>query len=56
MLALYERVRPAMQQNVRDAIAKQGFGLSHIIVPEALLKLSQVCSDPKRDRYIARYE
>jgi superfamily II DNA or RNA helicase len=44
---LYESVRSAMQKKVRDAIAGQGFARSHIIVLEALLKLRQVCCDPR---------
>jgi len=44
---LYETVRAAMQQKVRDAIDAQGLGRSHIIVLDALLKLRQVCCDPR---------
>ncbi|QAU23816.1 helicase [Dyella sp. M7H15-1] len=44
---LYESVRSAMQKKVRDAIAANGFARSHIIVLEALLKLRQVCCDPR---------
>jgi SNF2 family DNA or RNA helicase len=44
---LYESVRSAMQKKVRDAIASQGLARSHIIVLEALLKLRQVCCDPR---------
>ncbi|MDR5737524.1 DEAD/DEAH box helicase [Caballeronia sp. LZ016] len=43
---LYETVRSAMQQKVREAIAKQGFARSHILMLDALLKLRQVCCDP----------
>jgi superfamily II DNA or RNA helicase len=43
---LYETVRAAMQNKVRDAIAKQGFARSHIVMLDALLKLRQVCCDP----------
>ncbi|SAK87445.1 SNF2-related protein [Caballeronia temeraria] len=43
---LYETVRAAMQKKVRDAIAKQGFARSHILMLDALLKLRQVCCDP----------
>ncbi|HEY4294375.1 DEAD/DEAH box helicase [Luteibacter sp.] len=44
---LYETVRMAMQEKVRAAIAAQGLSRSHIIVLEALLKLRQVCCDPR---------
>jgi len=44
---LYETVRAAMQEKVREAIAAQGLNRSHIIVLEALLKLRQVCCDPR---------
>jgi superfamily II DNA or RNA helicase len=43
---LYETVRTAMQKKVRDAIEKQGFARSHILMLDALLKLRQVCCDP----------
>ncbi|GJH09103.1 helicase [Caballeronia novacaledonica] len=43
---LYETVRAAMQKKVRDAIEKQGFARSHILMLDALLKLRQVCCDP----------
>jgi SNF2 family DNA or RNA helicase len=36
-----------MQQRVRDALAKQGLARSHIVVLDALLKLRQVCCDPR---------
>jgi SNF2 family DNA or RNA helicase len=44
---LYETVRTAMQKKVREAIAGQGLARSHIIVLDALLKLRQVCCDPR---------
>jgi SNF2 family DNA or RNA helicase len=44
---LYETVRAAMQEKVREAIAEQGLGRSHIVVLDALLKLRQVCCDPR---------
>jgi superfamily II DNA or RNA helicase len=44
---LYETVRASMQQRVRDALAKQGLARSHIVVLDALLKLRQVCCDPR---------
>ncbi len=44
---LYETVRIAMDQRVRDEIAEKGFARSHIIILDALLKLRQVCCDPR---------
>ncbi|MGM0677262.1 MAG: SNF2-related protein [Pseudomonadota bacterium] len=45
--ALYESIRLAMEKKVRDAIAKRGLARSHITVLDALLKLRQVCCDPR---------
>ncbi len=44
---LYEAIRMSMEKKLRDAIAKQGLGKSHILLLDALLKLRQVCCDPK---------
>ncbi len=44
---LYETVRIAMDQRVRDEIAEKGFARSHIVILDALLKLRQVCCDPR---------
>jgi superfamily II DNA or RNA helicase len=44
---LYETVRTAMQEKVRAAIAEQGFNRSQIVVLDAMLKLRQVCCDPR---------
>lgn len=44
---LYETVRSAMDQKVRDEIAAKGFARSHIVILDALLKLRQVCCDPR---------
>ena len=44
---LYETVRSAMQERVRAVIGEQGFARSHIIMLDALLKLRQVCCDPR---------
>jgi superfamily II DNA or RNA helicase len=44
---LYEAVRTAMQERVRATISAQGLARSHIIVLDALLKLRQVCCDPR---------
>jgi len=44
---LYETVRIAMDQRVREEVATKGFARSHIIILDALLKLRQVCCDPR---------
>jgi len=44
---LYEAVRTAMDQRVREEISAKGFARSHIIILDALLKLRQVCCDPR---------
>jgi SNF2 family DNA or RNA helicase len=44
---LYEAIRMTMEQKVRDAISKQGLGKSQIVLLDALLKLRQVCCDPR---------
>ncbi|HZZ06160.1 DEAD/DEAH box helicase [Paraburkholderia sp.] len=49
---LYETVRTAMQERVRAAVSAQGLARSHIIVLDALLKLRQVCCDPRLVRKI----
>jgi len=44
---LYETVRLAMHRRVSAEIERQGFAHSHIVVLDALLKLRQVCCDPR---------
>jgi SNF2 family DNA or RNA helicase len=44
---LYETVRSLMHKKVRDEIAKKGLAKSHIIFLDALLKLRQICCDPR---------
>ncbi|MBI1208908.1 MAG: helicase SNF2 [Azospirillum sp.] len=44
---LYESIRLAMDAKVRDEIKRKGLARSHIIILEALLKLRQVCCDPR---------
>ncbi|MCC5791548.1 MAG: DEAD/DEAH box helicase [Legionellaceae bacterium] len=44
---LYEGIRMMMEKKVREAIARQGLGKSHIVLLDALLKLRQVCCDPR---------
>ena len=44
---LYESIRATVDRRVREAIARQGLGRSHITILDALLKLRQVCCDPR---------
>jgi superfamily II DNA or RNA helicase len=44
---LYESIRVAMDKRVREAINSKGLGGSHITILDALLKLRQVCCDPR---------
>ena len=44
---LYEAIRLAMDDRVRDAVAKSGLARSGLTVLEALLRLRQVCCDPR---------
>lgn len=44
---LYEAIRMSMEKKVREAIALQGLGKSQIVLLDALLKLRQVCCDPR---------
>ena len=45
--ALYESIRTAMDARIRDAIAARGLAASRITILDALLKLRQVCCDPR---------
>jgi superfamily II DNA or RNA helicase len=44
---LYETVRLAMDKKVRTEIASKGVARSQIVILDALLKLRQVCCDPR---------
>lgn len=44
---LYEAIRLSMEKRVRSAIAAAGLNKSHIVFLDALLKLRQVCCDPR---------
>jgi len=44
---LYETVRLSMHERVRAEIQARGLAQSHIIVLDALLKLRQICCDPR---------
>ena len=44
---LYETVRSAMEEKVREEIHKKGLARSQIIILDALLKMRQACCDPR---------
>ncbi len=44
---LYESVRASMHEKVRKAVEKKGFKRSQIEILDALLKLRQICCDPR---------
>jgi len=44
---LYETVRATMDKRVREAIAARGIDQSQIVFLDALLKLRQICCDPR---------
>ncbi|MFA5171998.1 MAG: DEAD/DEAH box helicase [Sulfuriferula sp.] len=44
---LYESVRAVMQDKIRREIDSKGFKKSQIVILDALLKLRQVCCDPR---------
>jgi SNF2 family DNA or RNA helicase len=44
---LYETVRLAMHEKIREEIAAKGLARSHIVILDALLKLRQTCCDPR---------
>jgi superfamily II DNA or RNA helicase len=44
---LYETLRARMEKRVREALAERGIQRSHITLLDALLKLRQVCCDPR---------
>ncbi|WP_366557545.1 DEAD/DEAH box helicase [Rhodoferax sp.] len=44
---LYETIRLGMEKTVREALTSKGLAKSQITILDALLKLRQVCCDPK---------
>ncbi|WP_430754878.1 DEAD/DEAH box helicase [Magnetovirga frankeli] len=44
---LYESIRGIMHQRVQEVVASKGLGRSGITILDALLKLRQVCCDPR---------
>jgi superfamily II DNA or RNA helicase len=47
---LYETVRLALHEKVRKEVAAKGFKRSQIVILDALLKLREVCCDPRLSR------
>jgi superfamily II DNA or RNA helicase len=44
---IYETIRATMHEKVTEGIAAKGVAQSHLLVLQALLKLRQVCCDPR---------
>ena len=44
---IYESLRAVFDTKLRQALATQGVGRSQIMILDALLKLRQVCCDPR---------
>ena len=44
---LYETIRLAMHAKVREEVNQKGMSRAHIVILDALLKLRQVCCDPR---------
>jgi SNF2 family DNA or RNA helicase len=44
---LYDTIRATMHERVTEGISARGLGQSHMLVLDALLKLRQVCCDPR---------
>ncbi|MDY0105749.1 MAG: DEAD/DEAH box helicase [Giesbergeria sp.] len=44
---LYETIRLGMEKTVREALASKGLARSQVTILDALLKLRQVCCDPR---------
>jgi SNF2 family DNA or RNA helicase len=47
---LYETVRMAMSRRIRDEMEAKGFERSRFMILQALLKLRQICCDPRLDK------
>jgi superfamily II DNA or RNA helicase len=45
--AIYDTIRLAMHERVREAMAEKGLARSRIVLLDALLKLRQTCCDPR---------
>lgn len=44
---LYETIRVTLQKKIRDEMSQMGFARSQIVILDALLKLRQICCDPR---------
>jgi SNF2 family DNA or RNA helicase len=44
---MYESVRLSMEARVQEAISERGFDRSRLVILDALLKLRQICCDPR---------
>jgi len=53
---LYETIRLAMDKKIRDVISQRGIERSRIIILDALLKLRQICCDPRLLKSVAGNE
>ena len=53
---LYETIRVTMHERVREQIAERSLAQSRIVVLDALLKLRQVCCDPRLVKLAAAQE
>ena len=53
---LYETIRIAMHKRVSDEVARRGLARSRIVLLDALLKLRQVCCDPRLLKMAAAQE
>jgi len=53
---LYETIRIAMHKRVSDEVARRGLARSRIVLLDALLKLRQVCCDPRLLKLAAAQE
>ena len=53
---LYETVRHVMDQKVLEQITEKGFARSQIVILDALLKLRQVCCDPRLVKIAAAHK
>jgi len=53
---LYDTVRLAVSSEVKSVIAKKGIGRAQITILDALLKLRQICCDPRLHKRRAGYK
>ena len=53
---LYETVRHVMNEKVREEVTSKGFARSKIVILDALLKLRQVCCDPRLVKLAAAHK